>query len=258
MRVLVFHQYFSTREGSTITRVYEIVRALVARGHAVTVVTATAHLSTTGLTGPFVDGRREGTVEGIRVIELEGAYSNHLPFRRRAVEFARYVLRSVRYALVLDYDLVFCKSAPLTAAIPGILARLLRRKVYVLDVGDLWPLNPWAMGLIGRGAYAALWVLEWLAYRTAQLNVAVSPGVAAGIRARGVPEERVALVCNACDLDLFRPVEAGAPRPSVPGVPDDAFLVVYAGAHGPITGLDVVIDAAAALRTLGQIGRAHV
>ena len=78
MKVLYFHQYFSTPAGSSGIRSFELAKTLVQHGHAVTMVCLKAERSETGLTGPVVNGRRRGFVEGIEVLEFDLPYSNHV------------------------------------------------------------------------------------------------------------------------------------------------------------------------------------
>ena len=104
MRILYYHQHFSTRKGSTGTRSYEFARSLVQCGHQVTMVCGSYAAADTGLTGPFTRGRRSGPVDGIDVIELALPYSNHDPFLKRAALFMRFAARSVWIALTHRYD----------------------------------------------------------------------------------------------------------------------------------------------------------
>ena len=119
MRLLYFHQHFATPLGSTGTRSYEFARALVARGHQVTMVCGAHQLS--GLDLPYDAGRgwHRGEVDGIDVISLPLSYSNQDSLLRRGWTFFRFALRSVRLVLELDCDLVFATSTPITAVIPG-------------------------------------------------------------------------------------------------------------------------------------------
>jgi lipopolysaccharide/colanic/teichoic acid biosynthesis glycosyltransferase len=252
MRVLYFHQHFSTPDGSTGTRSYEISKRLLTSGHRVTMVCGAAALSKSGLSGPFLSGRREGSVDGIYVIELELPYSNYDSFLRRSWTFLRFALRSLILSLRMDYDVVFATSTPLTAALPGIAARWLRRKPFVFEVRDLWPELPRAMGVL-RNPLVLLMMnwLEFVAYHSANSCVALSPGIAQGITRRGVPESRVVTVPNGCDLDLFAP-DAAHPLPEIPGLPPDAFAATFTGAHGVANGLGAVLDAAAELRLRGR------
>ena len=252
MHVLYFHQHFSTPYGASGTRSYEISKRLLASGHRVTMVCGAAARSKSGLSGPFLSGRREGSVDCIYVIELELPYSNYDSFLWRSWTFLRLAFRSVILALRLDYDVVFATSTPLTAALPGIVARWLRRKPFVFEVRDLWPELPRAMGVLRNPV--VLLMLDWLefvAYHSANSCIALSPGIAQGITRRGVPESRVVTAPNGCNLDLFAP-DAEQPLPEIPGLPPDAFVATFTGAHGVANGLGAALDAAAQLRMRGR------
>lgn len=251
MRLLYFHQHFSTREGSTGTRSYEFARRLVARGHQVTMVCGSAATGKTGLSGPFVGGIRRGGVDGIDVIEVEVAYSNRLSFVQRALAFLKFAYRSTRLALSEPCDLVFATSTPLTAAIPGVAAAWLRKRRFVFEVRDLWPELPRAMGVIRNPiVLGAMSALEWLAYRSATACVALSPGIAEGIRRRSRPSAAVHVIPNGCDNDLFGIQAAAAWRPEQVAPTD--LLAIFPGAHGIANGLDAVLDAAKVLQKRGR------
>ena len=58
MKVLYFHQHFSTPRGATGTRSYEMARRLLERGHQVTMVCGTYAGGDTGLAALFSHGAR--------------------------------------------------------------------------------------------------------------------------------------------------------------------------------------------------------
>lgn len=251
MHVLYFHQHFSTRAGSTGTRSYEFARRLIERGHQVTMVCGSAATGATGLNGPFAGGQRRGTVDGVQVIEIEVPYSNRLGFLKRALAFLRFAWRSTRIALTEPADVVFATSTPLTAAIPGVAAAWLRRKPFVFEVRDLWPELPRAMGVITNPlVLLAMSALEWTSYRAADACVALSPGIAEGIRRRSRPGAVVETIPNGCDLDLFGDPTASPWRPE--GVAPTDLVGIFPGAHGLANGLDAVLDAAAELKRRGR------
>lgn len=250
MRVLYFHQHFSTPRGSVGIRSYEMARRLLARGHEVTMVCGSYGGGETGLKQPFVRGRRRGQVDGIDVIEFDLSYSNSDGFLKRTWTFLKFAAHSVGLVFTETYDLVFATTTPLTAGIPGIFARWLRRKSFVFEVRDLWPELPRAMGVIRNPlVLTAMSALEWASYRSAQRLIGLSPGIVEGIVGRGVPPERVLMVPNGCDLDIFA-VPAEPWRPA--GVRQDDLLAVFAGTHGIANGLDAVLDAAADLKRRGR------
>ena len=77
--------------------------------------------------------------------------------------------------------------------------------------------------------------VEHFVYRRSARVIALSPGIRAGVLATGIPEERVELVPNASDLDLFD----AAPRE-----PGDRFTVSYFGTMGEANDLSAAVEAA--------------
>lgn len=250
VKVLYFHQHFVTPKGAGAIRSYAMARKLVERGHSVTMVCGSAQGGTTGLAGEFVNGQRRGMVDGIDVLELNLEYSNSDGFAKRIKTFLSFAFRSVKVAMTEKYDLVFATTTPLTAGIPGILARWLRRKPFVFEVRDLWPELPKAMGVISNPIILwAMGVLEWASYRSAHRLVGLSPGIVEGIKKRGVPSERITMIPNGCDLDIFATdVEPWRPE----GIADSDLMAIFAGTHGMANGLDAVLDTAAELKRRGR------
>ena len=250
MKVIYFHQHFSTPKGSAGIRSYEMARRLLARGHQVTMVCGSYGGGETGLPQPFLSGRRRGFVDGIDIIEFDLAYSNADGFVKRGLTFVKFALRSLGLAFTEKYDVLFATTTPLTAGIPGIFARWLRGKPFVFEVRDLWPELPRAMGVIHNPLVLwAMGVLEWASYRSAQRLVGLSPGIVEGIAHRGVTRDRIASVPNGCDLAIF----AGQVEPWRPAqVRESDLMAVFAGTHGLANGLDAVLNAAAELKRRGR------
>lgn len=251
MRILYYHQHFSTPSGSTGTRSYEMAQRLIQHGHSVTMVCGTYGMGKTGLSGAFVRGRRSGIVDGINVIELKLPYANRDGFLKRSMTFARFALRSTLIALSHPYDVVFATSTPLTAAIPGIAAKLLRRKPFIFEVRDLWPELPKAMGVITNPVILTLlsW-LEWASYKSATSLIGLSPGIVAGIKKRAGPKKRIAMVPNGCDLEIF--AAATGVSDASPGRDSDKMVCIFMGAHGLANGLEAVLNAAEELKKRGR------
>ncbi len=250
MRVLYFHQHFATPQGSTGTRSYEFARALVARGHQVTMVCG-AHAQS-GLELPIVPDRgwHEGEVDGIKVISLPLAYSNRDSLLRRGFTFARFAVRSMAIALEFDYDLVFATSTPITAVIPGLAAKFARGKPFVFEVRDLWPELPRALGLRNPFILGGMTCLELAGYSSADACVGLSPGIVEGIRERAPAHKPVTMIPNGCDLTLFHPSKRASLE--LPGIGPGDFVAGFTGAHGPANGLDALLAVAAELRRRGD------
>ena len=254
MRILYLHQFFLTREGAGGTRSYEFARQLVAAGHEVVMVTAGS-----GRAG------EERAVEGIRVIEVGGGHGDYVratavPYPRRIASFLRFAARATATVLreAAPPDVVFATSPPLTMALPAVAASRRHRAPLVFEVRDLWPEAPIQMGalrnpLVQRLARA----LERSIYRFSCHVVALSPGIREGVMSAGVAPDRVTLIPNASDLDLFSPrVDAGDLRAQL-GV-SDRFLSSYFGTMGEANDLSQVIESAAILQERGEESVAFV
>lgn len=251
MRILYFHQYFATPDGNVGTRSYEMARRLVAQGHQVTMVCGGSSSGDNGLSGNFVKGRRKGIVDGIEVIELDLPYSSRYGLIKRSLVFFRFALRSIGVAMTHNYDLLFATSTPLTVGLPGIAASILRRKPFVFEVRDLWPELPREMGVVTNPVVLkAMDVLEWSSYHAATRCIGLSPGIVSGITRRGINADKVTMIPNGCDLDLFHPEIGESIRPE--GVAPEDFMAVFSGSHGIANGLDAVLAAAAELKRRGR------
>ena len=250
MKILYFHQHFSTPKGSAGIRSYAMAQSLIRNGHQVTMVCGSFGTGQTGLSQPFEKGMRRGDVDGIEVIEFELPYSNSLSFLQRILIFLSFAFKSIKVALFEKYDVLFATTTPLTAGIPGIFAKWFRRKPFVFEVRDLWPELPKAMGVIKNPV--VLWlmsVLEWTSYHSADRLVGLSPGIVEGIVKRGIDPEKVASIPNGCDLDIFA-TDHQSWRPEQ--VSGNDLMAIFTGTHGLANGLDAVIDAAVELQKRGR------
>lgn len=235
MRVVYLHQYFNTPAMAGGTRSYEMARRLVAAGHEVDLLT----------TWREPTDRRDWFVTeeaGIRVHWLPVAYSNSMTYAERIRAFVRFAWASARKAASLGGDVVFATSTPLTIALPGIYAAWRRRVPLVFEVRDMWPEVPIAIGAIRNP------VLVWLArrlerftYRYAAHIVALAPGMGEDIAATGIPKEKITVIPNGCDLDVFAAAPASrSPRQEFPWL-GSRKLVLYAGALGRANGAGYLV-----------------
>ena len=239
MNLLYFHQHFSTPNGTTGIRSYEMSKRLIEQGHKVTVVCGSYLGGDTGLGSKFIRGKREGTVDGINIIEFDLAYKNSDNFFKRSIVFLIFSFKSLLILFRKEYDTIFSTSTPLTAAIPGIFGRWLLGKKFIFEVRDLWPELPKAMGVIKNPIYLImLSALEKLAYVSANKCIGLSPGIVSGMIKKGVKSKNIILVPNGCDLSLFQ--NSNSWRPD--SIRESDFLCVYSGTHGIANGLDSLLD----------------
>jgi glycosyltransferase involved in cell wall biosynthesis len=252
VRILYVHQFFATRESDLgLIRSYEFSRRWVEQGHDVTVVTSSSRL-------PAAFQRRafsSGDVDGIDVRAVRVAYSNYMSYGRRIWSFLFFTVGATWLALRAPKpDVVLATSTPLTVGVPALIVARLRGIPLVFEVRDLWPEAAIQMGALRRGGALAR-IAKWLErrlYRASAQVVALSPGMVDGVLAEGVDPQRVSMIPNAADLDLFHPGEKDAELVDRYGLAG-RFVVGYAGAIGPSNALeDQVPEAARALEERGR------
>lgn len=240
MQILYLHQYFTMPSGSGGTRSYEFARRLIANGHQVTMLTSAALLPE-----PYSSLKKvtRTELEGIPTIIIPVRYSNRMSFARRILAFVWFAVLSSWYALHQPTDVVFATSTPLTIAVPAMLCRWLRRKPMVFEVRDLWPELPIAMGALGNPfARFLARVLEWMTYHSSRYIIALSPGMAEGVKQRGIPDQRVIVIPNSSDVELFDiPAERGQTVRQKLGLTQGQPLIVYTGTFGHINGADYLV-----------------
>ena len=243
MHIIYLHQYFNTPEMSGSTRSFEVGRRLVAAGHQVDIITSWQE--PTARKGWFTTDE-----SGMRVHWLAVRYSNHMNYLARIVAFFRFAIRAAGRARRVRGDVVFATSTPLTIAIPAVYAARRRGIPMVFEVRDLWPELPIAIGALKNPVLRrAARALERFSYSNSAAVIALSPGMAEGIVRTGYPRERVVIVPNASDLELFqRDTSHGRAFRRRIGIDDGRILVGYLGTLGRINGVSYLVQVAAALK----------
>jgi glycosyltransferase involved in cell wall biosynthesis len=195
----------------------------------------------------LLDGRRRPSeppgFRVVRTLPLRGS-------RLRILSWASYAVTASVAGLRVEHTDVVVGSSPhpLAAAAAAAVAR--RRKVpFVLEIRDPWPEALASVGGLrpGSSVYRAIAGLMHRLERRADAVVVLAEGVRTRTIERGVAAERVHLVPNGAD-----PFSPPADRDELrrrAGYRPDQLVVIYAGAHGPANGLDLLLDAASALRT---------
>jgi glycosyltransferase involved in cell wall biosynthesis len=245
VRIVYLHQYYVTPDMPGGIRSYELSRRLAERGHEVHVITTDTKAARPGTTWRITDER------GVHVHWLPVPYRNAMSYRRRLWSFLQFALGSTVRAVKLRPDVVLATSTPLTVAFPGVIASRIRRARFVFEVRDLWPEVPIEIGALTHPVARRLaFALARIAYRNASHVIALSPGMADGVAAHAVPRERITVVPNGCDLELFDVPAADGQRfrESQPWLGSRP-LVLYAGTFGAVNGLEYLVRVAAALRS---------
>lgn len=245
MKILYLHQYFNTPEMTGSTRSYEMAKRFVMQGHEV-------HLITSWREARANQAWFENNVDGIQVHWLPVEYSNHMSPIDRIKAFFKFAYKSARKAAELEADVIFATSTPLTIALPAVYAAKKQKIPMVFEVRDLWPDTPIAMGFLKNPVTRFLAKrLELFAYKNAESVVALSPGMKEGVIQTGFPADKVAVIPNSSDIDMFRVNKSlGDGYRSKYNWLRDNPLLIYTGTFGKVNGIEYAVDLAVELKKL--------
>ena len=250
MRLAYLSHYFPPETNAPAARVHELSRALVRLGHEVHVVTGQPnHPRGVVFPGYRAGEYRRDEVDGIVVHRVPT-----LPAANRGV-----LLRGLGYAAVPTaqvalglwklprVDLVLATSPQIFTGVAGLALARARRVPFVLEVRDLWPESIVSVGALParHPMIRALERLEHALYRGAAGVVSVTDSFVDHFVAHGVARERVAVVKNGADLDLFDPRTPPAPLRARLAIAPDALLVLFCGTIGMAHDVGLLARAAA-------------
>ncbi len=232
------------------TRSYSLARRLVEKGHEVHVIAAWRECK------DAFRGWRMTDEDGITVHWLSVEYSNLMNYSRRIRQFAYFAWEAALRAVKVKGDIIFASSTPLTIALPGVYAAKRLNVPFVFEVRDLWPEVPIKLGAIRNPM--AIWAarqLESMAYRSAAHIIALSPDMAAGVKAVN-GSRPVTVIPNFSDCSII--AGGGGRKPELlPWAADmpPCPTILYAGTLGFVNHLEYLIEIANASRRRGDILR---
>ncbi len=252
MRILFFSDHFFPEPSAPAAHVYERAKLWVAQGHSVTVLCSAPNFPEGRLFAGYRNALR--TVElldGIRVVRVLTYITANEGTIRRTLDYLSYALSAFLLAWREPRpDVVISTSPHLFVPLAGVLHARSRGVPHVFEIRDLWPASIGATQAIGRGArfLRLLEKLELSLYRHSTRILALSPAFKTDLIRRGIPPEKIDVVINGANLELF---QAGLPRDQEItrqyGL-EGRFVVGYLGTLGLAHGLENVLAAAELLR----------
>lgn len=141
-------------------------------------------------------------------------------------------------------DVAYGSSPHLLAGLAAWQLSVVKRAKFVLEVRDLWPRVLVDMGHLSADSliYKSLTALEEFLYARADAIVVMAEGSRTELVSRGVPVDKIHYIPNGADTEDFVPSASREELREAYGF--TRTTAVYAGAHGPANGLDLLLDAA--------------
>lgn len=246
MRFLLLNQTFHPDVMATGQYLSPVAAELVARGHAVTVVTSRRAYDDPTRTFPA----RE-TWRGVEIHRVGSTGFGKGAKWRRAADFASNTLACLaKVALLPRHDVVVALTSPPLISVLGAAAARRWHASFFYWVMDFNPDEAVAAGWLRAGS-PAFRALDWMSrysLRHATRVIALDRFMRDRITAKGIPPERVEVVPMWSHDAEVRFDPAGRARFRAEHGLEDRFVVMYSGNHSPVHPLDTLIAAAEQLR----------
>lgn len=258
MRILVVHQYFLGKEDAGGSRWNQLVKYWSQAGHKITVLAGTVHY-TTGEKRPQYKGKfvvQEQESASVKVLRCYVSDSYNRSFVGRFWAYLSFTISTIFAGLfhVGKAEIMICTSPPLTVGLTGWLLSRLKKIPMVFEVRDLWPESAIDTGVLtNKWLIKMSYWLEKISYRSARwINVLTPAFEKTLVQAKQVDPNRISMIPNGADLDLFEPGERNNWVREKYGL-NDKFVVLYVGAHGRANHLIQLLRAAERLKEYPDI-----
>jgi len=261
MRIWILNHYASPPDRPAGTRHYELGRVLASQGHDITIFASSfCHFSRQEERLEPGERIRVEFIDGVRFVWIRTTpYSGN--DHRRARNMMSYTLGVVLANRRFERpDVIVGSSVHLAAVAAAFLIGQVRRVPFVFEVRDMWPQALIDMGALREGSAIAklLTRLERFLYRRARMVITLLPKAAQYIEQCGIPGNKVAYVPNGiADYGSHNIYPASGDTKALMAwirMRREAGCLIagYVGSHGPVNGIDVLVDAARELRDRGE------
>jgi len=244
MKILFLTDNFPPEVNAPATRTFEHCKEWAKEGAEITIITCNPNFPQ----GKVYNGYKnkllpqKEVIEGIKVIRVWSYITKNEGFFKRTLDYISYSLSAFFAGLFIKTDLIVATSPQFFTAISGFWLAFFKRKKWVFELRDLWPdsirsvtsmNNQWILNLLEN--------IELKLYKNADLIVAVTDAFKDNLINRGIDAEKIVVVTNGCNLELFDPhVDASKLRKRLNL--NDKIVVSYIGTHGLAHDLELYIS----------------
>lgn len=255
MKICYVSQYFPPEMGAPAARVAELSRHWVGSGHEVTVLTGFPNHPTGVVPDEYRSKLRRIVVrelyDGVRVVRT---WLWPLPNRKSHERIRNYTSFALSAALTGSFlarpSVVIATSPQLLVGPAGWWISRVKGVPFIFEVRDLWPESLVAVDVSAQDSLMVrtLRRIAGFLYRKATAIVVVTPAFRTRLMEDWkVPEEKIVVIENGVETDLFSPMIDPAPARAELNL-QGKFVVSYIGTMGNAHGLETLLDTAERLR----------
>lgn len=242
MKILFITDNFPPEVNAPATRTYEHALEWIAQGAEVTVVTCAPNFPH----GNVYEGYSNRLyfkehMNGIEVIRVWSYITANSGFLKRVLDYLSFGFSAFVVGLFQRYDIVVATSPQFFTTWTAWGLSKIRRKPWVFELRDLWPESIKTVGAMKQGKLIDLLEkIELALYRDADKVIAVTDAFKANLIVRGIAANKIEVVTNGSNVDLFSSRPKDANLLSLLGL-EHKFIIGYIGTHGLAHSLDFIV-----------------
>ena len=255
MHILFLTDNFPPETNAPASRTYEHAKRWAMSGHRVTVVTGAPNFPSGKIHAGYRNAlwNRE-SVDGIDVIRVWTYITANEGFIKRTLDYLSFRVAATLASLFVKRPNVVVGTSPqfFTVCAAWVVS-LLHWRPFVFELRDLWPDSIVAVGAMRETrAIRLLRRLEYFLYRRAARIVSVTNSFKEVLTTNGIAPEKIVVVPNGVELDMYLPGERPAELADRLGL-SGKFIAAYVGTIGMAHGLGTVLEAATQLKARTDI-----
>lgn len=253
MRIMYLCQYLVAPNQPGTIRAWMIAKFLGARGNEVNVIASKIDY----MTGINVEQAEGESIEelklpqGVKVTKINTVFNGKTKIKR-LLQYIIYCVCSLFYGLRMEQPkVVIASSPPIFTGLVGCWLAKLRKAKFVFEIRDPWPDALIYYGVLRKSILTRfLYWLELYIYKNADLLIALSPGIKRMIVQKGISPDRIMVISNGYDSEIFeKEGELIYPRKK----PGTSTKVLYVGSLGIINETEYMMEVVTALKDIPEI-----
>lgn len=245
MKILFLTDNFPPEVNAPASRTYDHVCEWKKAGHEITVITCAPNFPK----GKVYDGYKNKLyqtemMDGIKVIRVWSYIAANKGFLKRTLDFISFSVTSFLAGLFQKADIIIATSPQFFTALSGRTLSFFKRTPWIMEVRDLWPESIKTVGAMKDNAFIRYF--EWeekCCYQSARKIVVVTDSFKRTLIGRGIPAEKIEVVKNGANRELFKPLPKDEALIKELGL-EGKKVIGYIGTHGMAHKLDFIFHCA--------------
>ena len=243
MHILFLTDNFPPEVNAPATRTYEHCQEWINQGAKVTVITCAPNFPHGKLYKGYKNKfYQKDTIEGINVIRVWSYMSSNSGFFKRVMDYLSFAFTSFGVGLFQKCDVIIATSPQFFTTWSAYGLSIIKQKPWIFELRDIWPESIKTVGVLKQGFITTtLEKIELFLYHKSNKVIAVTEAFKKNLISRGIPNEKIEVITNGSNLELFRQRDKDLDLLSSLNL-QNKFIVGYIGTHGLAHSLDFIMN----------------